>query len=113
MKKIGQRLKTERQRLGLTLKRLADVGGVTLMDQHRYELGDAMPRADYLAALVEAGVDVVYVVTGKRQAVVRMSLEDAQVLIDSRVIGNELFQGASDETIYFEVARPKDEPTDR
>lgn len=34
--------------------------------QSRYELGNSSPTAEYLAAIYELGVDVLYVITGKR-----------------------------------------------
>ncbi|WP_338487326.1 helix-turn-helix transcriptional regulator [Pseudomonas trivialis] len=106
MKEIGRRLKQERQRMGLTLQRLAEIGGVTAAEQRRYELSESMPAADYLAALASHGMDVVYVVTGKKQAVVNMSWEEAQALLDSRAIADDLFQNDADEEIYFKVTRP-------
>lgn len=106
MKEIGRRLKQERRRMGLTLRKLAEIGGVTTAEQRHYELSEAMPEADYLAALANHGMDVVYVVTGKKQAVVKMSWEDAQALLDSRAISDDLFQNDPDEEIYFKVSRP-------
>ncbi|KRP61288.1 helix-turn-helix domain-containing protein [Pseudomonas trivialis] len=108
MKEIGRRLKQERHRMGLTLQRLAEIGGVTVAEQRRYELSEAMPAADYLAALASHGLDVVYIVTGKKQAVVKMSWEEAQALLDSRAISGDLFQNDADEEIYFKVSRPSE-----
>ena len=61
MKNIAQRLLEERQRLGYSQQYLAQAGGVTTREQRQYELGEDLPHADYLAALAEHGVDVVYV----------------------------------------------------
>ncbi|MDY7534042.1 helix-turn-helix domain-containing protein [Pseudomonas sp. Bout1] len=111
MKEIGRRLKNERQRMGLTVQRLAHIGGVTPIEQQQYELGETLPRADYLAAVANEGMDVVYVVTGKKQAIVKLSWEKAQELLDNRVIAKELFQGEGEEEILFKVTRPKNRST--
>ncbi|MGU9857074.1 helix-turn-helix domain-containing protein [Pseudomonas sp. LF245] len=63
---IGARLKSERQRLGLTQASLGAAGGVEVNAQGRYEAGVRVPRADYLASIAKVGVDVLYVVTGQR-----------------------------------------------
>lgn len=64
---IGERLKEERQRLGLNQSDFAALAGVTKNSQLNYEKGERSPAADYLAAVAEKGVDVLYVVTGERK----------------------------------------------
>ena len=66
MKEITQRLREERKRLGLTQEELAIIGGVKVSAQSIYERGVRVPNAIYLANIAKAGVDVLYVVTGKR-----------------------------------------------
>jgi len=68
MKKIGLRLKQERQKLGMTQGALANIGGVQANAQGKYERGVRSPNAVYLAQLASLGVDVLYVVTGRRAA---------------------------------------------
>ena len=63
---IGERLKEERQRLGLNQSDFAALAGVTKNSQLNYEKGERSPDTAYLAAVAESGVDVQYVVTGKR-----------------------------------------------
>ncbi|WP_426115933.1 helix-turn-helix domain-containing protein [Pseudomonas sp. DSP3-2-2] len=65
MSTIGMRLKQERVRIGLTQRELGRVGGVKVNAQGAYELDKRSPRADYLAKILTAGVDVIYVLTGK------------------------------------------------
>lgn len=63
---IGDRLKAERERLGLTQPEFAEVAGAkkrTLID---WEKGVSSPTAVQLAALATVGVDVLYVLTGER-----------------------------------------------
>lgn len=43
-----------------------ELGGVKANAQGNYEKGDRYPDAAYLAAVAEKGVDVLYVVTGRR-----------------------------------------------
>ncbi|MEE3507781.1 helix-turn-helix transcriptional regulator [Pseudomonas sp. 10C3] len=64
MTQIGARLKSERIRLNLTQRRLADIGGIQANAQGKYENGDRCPRADYLAKISSVGIDVLYVITG-------------------------------------------------
>ena len=61
---ICNRLKQERQRLGLNQTEFGESGGVTKKTQMLYESGERTPSADYLAAIAALGVDVLFVVTG-------------------------------------------------
>ncbi|OEC35688.1 Transcriptional regulator, contains XRE-family HTH domain [Pseudomonas cuatrocienegasensis] len=63
---IGDRLKEERQRLGLNQSDFAALAGVAKNSQLNYEKGERSPDAAYLAAVAASGVDVLYIVTGKR-----------------------------------------------
>lgn len=63
---IGNRLREERERLGLSQPALADICGVTMRSQRNYEKGDRQPDASYLAAVSAAGADVLYILTGQR-----------------------------------------------
>lgn len=64
--KIGRRLRSERRRLGWGQVETAEIGGVGRATQFRYEKDEALPDADYLRRLHDAGVDLMYVVAGKR-----------------------------------------------
>jgi transcriptional regulator with XRE-family HTH domain len=66
MKEITARLKEERVRLGLTQEELALLGGIKVNAQSVYERGARTPNAKYLSNVDKAGVDVLYVITGKR-----------------------------------------------
>lgn len=66
MKGLGPRLREERERLGMTQRVFGDIGGVEPNAQGKYESGERMPRADYLAALATRGVDALYVLSGER-----------------------------------------------
>ncbi|WP_249976043.1 XRE family transcriptional regulator [Vreelandella olivaria] len=66
MDSIGGRLREERERLGLTQTELGDKAGITKNTQRLYETDQRSPKADYLQALHQAGVDTHYVLTGDR-----------------------------------------------
>ncbi|CAD6876114.1 Phage repressor [Methylomonas fluvii] len=66
MSTFGDRLKEERERLRLNQPAFGELGGVRKQAQLHYEGNKRSPDADYLAAIAAAGVDVAYVLTGKR-----------------------------------------------
>jgi transcriptional regulator with XRE-family HTH domain len=63
---FGERLAEERKRLGLRQAEFAALVGTDVPKQSLYETGRRELRADYLARLAEAKVDVIYVLTGQR-----------------------------------------------
>jgi len=63
---FATRLREERIRLGLTQKQLGEAGGVRMQAQSHYENEQRRPDSDYLAAIDKAGVDILYVITGRR-----------------------------------------------
>ena len=63
---IGKRLKEERQRAGLSQPALAAIAGASKSAVISWEKGTSAPTATALAELADAGIDVLYVVTGKR-----------------------------------------------
>lgn len=110
MKSIGTRLHEERQRLGYTLQEMATAGGVTWQEQRTYERGEDLPLADYLAGIAAQGVDVIYVITGRKNTVVNITHEQAQTLLDNRVVAQELLKnGQPVDDIYFTPGRPSDQ----
>jgi transcriptional regulator with XRE-family HTH domain len=63
---FGSRLAEERKRLGLKQAEFADLVGTDVPKQSLYENDRRELRADYLARLADADVDIVYVLTGRR-----------------------------------------------
>lgn len=76
---IGDRLREERERLGLTQEQLGEAAGVRKLAQHKYEKGERPPNVRYLSEAAAAGVDVLYVITGARGGVVLTREETALV----------------------------------
>lgn len=63
---IGERLRSERQRLRLTQGQLATICHISKTSQVNYESGVRSPDVLYMQHLHTAGVDLSYVVTGVR-----------------------------------------------
>lgn len=61
---IGRRLRKERNRLGLSQVKFAEIACVGSLAQLHYEAGKRSPDALYLFRVAAAGVDVNYVITG-------------------------------------------------
>lgn len=77
---VGERLKAERERLGLSQTALGEVCGVQKRTQINYEKGDRSPDALYLAAFHAAGGDVMWVVIGDRTAPALLPPEERELL---------------------------------
>lgn len=72
---IGARLKEERERLGMTQQDFAALGGASKRSQIEWEKGGQVPNAEFLAALDTRGVDVLYIVTGRRDEAEQLDAE--------------------------------------
>lgn len=80
---IGERLREERARLGLNQGDFAAVANVSKTTQFNYEKGERSPDAAYLEAVAAAGVDVLYVLTGRRAGLSETGLaEDESTLLN-------------------------------
>lgn len=66
MHSVGERLREERDRLGLSQVDFAKKAGCSRRSQSNYELNERAPDTDYLTEIGKIGVDVAYVVTGVR-----------------------------------------------
>jgi len=66
---IGDRIKEERQRLGLNQTEFAALAGAAKRTQIDWEKGVSSPTAEQLGAMGGAGADVQYIVTGVRSSV--------------------------------------------
>lgn len=79
MNTIGERLKSERTRLGFNQTEFAAIGGVQRRAQLFYEQDERRPDAGYLQAVARLGVDVQFVVTGIRSGQA-LSKDEEQLL---------------------------------
>lgn len=67
MDSIGYRIKEERLRIGLTQEQLVKQTDVTVQSQRRYESDQRKPDTNYLQALASLGMDVYYILLGRRE----------------------------------------------
>lgn len=68
---FSERIKAERNRLGLSQGDFADKCGVSKRTQASYEAGISCPDLRYLAAAEEAGADVPFLVNGRKTEHIR------------------------------------------
>lgn len=82
MSGLGERLREERKRLGLSQADFGALGGVKANAQGKYEADERSPDAAYLSGLSAAGVDVLYLLTGQRTPVTADGLaeDESEVL---------------------------------
>lgn len=80
---MGERLKEERERLGLNQTDFAALAQATRKALFNWETGTAAPNAIALAEWAAVGLDVLYVVTGERDFVPPPSLTaEEQTMLD-------------------------------
>lgn len=82
---IGERLKEERIRLGLSQTELAELGCVQRNTLFNYEKGVRSPDADFLARIAGRGADVLYIVTGRRSGAMLDVEQEQQLAALSRL----------------------------
>lgn len=97
---IGQRLREEREALGLSQPKFAAFAETTKQTLFSWESDRTAPSAGQLAAFAAAGVDVIYVLTGNRQPEPESSLSESEkkLLTDYRRL-REQQQGFILETV--------------
>ncbi|HEY7810995.1 MAG TPA: helix-turn-helix transcriptional regulator [Allosphingosinicella sp.] len=86
---FGARLAEERKRLGLKQAEFAARVGTDVPKQSLYENDRRELRADYLARLAQADVDVFYVLTGNRMNGVRLSEPATRLLSASTCLPDQ------------------------
>ena len=81
---IGDRVREERERLGMSQTEFGEAAGVNRGSQFNYEQGRRMPDAAYLAAIAKLGADLLYIVVGDQSFErVRALGADEQLLVDA------------------------------
>lgn len=83
MNEFNERLKIERKRLGLSQEKFAALGGVTRDTQMNYENGSRKPDSAYLSAMLAAGIDVLFLLSG-RQSEVPLTKDESELLTGFR-----------------------------
>lgn len=82
MKQVGERLREERKKLGLTQQEFATLGGIAINAQAHYEAGERQPKAGYLIGIAASGVDILYILLGTRTPTPEASLsaDEARII---------------------------------
>jgi transcriptional regulator with XRE-family HTH domain len=93
---FGGRLAEERKRLGLKQAEFAALVGTDVPKQSLYENDRRELRADYLARLAEAKVDVIYVLTGRRVDGGWLSAEASELISSYLCLPPDLQQALAD-----------------
>lgn len=65
---LGERLREERERLGLSQPKFGELLGTTKQTVFAWETGRTAPDGLQLGVIAAAGADVLYIVTGQRGA---------------------------------------------
>lgn len=85
MTTIGERIKEERNRLGFSQEKMAEIAGVTRASQIKYEGNKRNPDSEYLTKIASAGVDIQYVLVGNHLVTIRSEF-DPQTLAIARMV---------------------------
>ena len=75
---FGERLKRERERLGLSQQNAAELCGVRREMWGKYERDTAEPGARVLERFSTHGADVLYVLTGRKEPNIKVSAEELE-----------------------------------
>ncbi|MCC7005172.1 MAG: helix-turn-helix domain-containing protein [Ottowia sp.] len=84
MSNLGERLRQERERLGITREKLGEIGGVTGTTQTTYEKDVRRPDTDYLLAIEQAGADIFYILRGEPSPARSLSPDEQELLSSYR-----------------------------
>lgn len=87
---LGDRLRAERERLGLSQGKFAEIGGVTRTTAFRYETDAHSPSLEFLQAIEATGVDSVFIIFGTDRQRRIEALADAMTLVEDLLAKHEL-----------------------
>lgn len=73
---FGQRLRAERERLGLSQTALASIAGIRRLAQSQYEKETSSPNVRYLSAVGSAGLNLEYIVFGRLASDTPLTTDD-------------------------------------
>ena len=82
MNTIADRIREERKKLGLSQDDFSKLAGIVQKTQSNYESGKRSPDTDYLLAIGNIGVDIGYVITGRRSVTLDDLVELQQCLFE-------------------------------
>lgn len=64
---IGERLRSERTRLGYNIRDFAEIGGVGKSTQSSYENDESSPNSDYLNRISAKGAEIFWIMRGSKE----------------------------------------------
>lgn len=98
---IGQRLKSERERLGLKAADFGMFGNWPARTIYGWESGLATPKAEFFASVQELGLDIPFIITGRRSAL--PTFDDQNVISPRRsaLTGPAPKPANSEDTLYI------------
>jgi transcriptional regulator with XRE-family HTH domain len=85
MEYFGSRLKEERERLDLSQAKFAEACGVGKTAQFNYEAGERFPDTMYLGHAATIGVNVEYIITGRKTVEWRTGLRRVLAQLERRL----------------------------
>lgn len=91
---IGDRIKSERERLGMTQPDFAAAAGAAKRTLIEWEKGATSPTALQLSALLDIGVDAQYILTGQRSANALLPADESLLLDGFRASSPETRKAA-------------------
>lgn len=91
--------------MGMNQTQFAALGGVGKETQLNYESGLRKPDSDYLQAVAQHGVDVLYLITGARAQPASVTPEEASLLDNYRQSGEK--GRAAARSVLDALAQPK------
>ncbi len=86
---FGDRLKKERKRLGLNQTDFDDICGASKRTVVDWEKDKTSPKAQQLMAMAEHGIDVNYLLTGKRTPPIELPSDEAFLLDSFRALNDD------------------------
>lgn len=86
---IGERLREERERMGLSQPKFAALASTTKQTLFSWESGKTAPDGFQLSVLAESGVDIQYVLTGHREVGVPVDAAEQALLESYRRCGSD------------------------
>lgn len=87
---LGDRLRMERERIGLSQAKFADVGGVTRTTAFRYETDAHSPSLEFLHAVEDVGADPMFIIFGTTREQRSEHFADAMTLVEDLLAKHEL-----------------------
>ncbi|MGK0684483.1 helix-turn-helix domain-containing protein [Serratia marcescens] len=89
MSTLGERLREERDRLGLNQTDFAKLADHSRSAQAAYERNEKIPGGSYLSALAVIGIDVMYILTGNKTpktVIDEVSMEERKLIENYRAM---------------------------